>query len=164
MQGIGNNSGFRNITVAELEMLLQRGCLRLLDVRARHGEAEPSSAGVPASHLLPQSAGCAITSDLASVVCSPSRMASSSISNVSEVRTDAEMARGRIPQGVSLPLHLLPLRLNEMDKNAATVFYCQMGGRSGQAAAFAAASGFAEVYNLQGGIIAWVQAGLPIAS
>ncbi|HEY4698303.1 MAG TPA: rhodanese-like domain-containing protein [Gallionella sp.] len=144
MQGIGNNSGFRNITVAELEMLLQRGCLRLLDVRARHGEAEPSSAGVPASHLLSQSAGCA--------------------SNVSEVRTDAEMARGRIPQGVSLPLHLLPLRLNEMDKNAATVFYCQMGGRSGQAAAFAAASGFAEVYNLQGGIIAWVQAGLPIAS
>ena len=173
MQGIGNNSGFRNITVAELEMLLQRGCLRLLDVRARHGEAEPSSAGVPASHLLPQSAGCAITSDLASVVCSPSRMASSSISNVSEVRTDAEVLRGRIPQGVSLPLHLLPLRLNEdekllsghpMDKNAATVFYCQMGGRSGQAAAFAAASGFAEVYNLQGGIIAWVQAGLPIAS
>ena len=144
MQGIGNNSGFRNITVAELEMLLQRGCLRLLDVRARHGEAEPSSSGVPASHLLSQSAGCA--------------------SNVSEVRTDAEMARGRIPQGVSLPLHLLPLRLNEMDKNAATVFYCQMGGRSGQAAAFAAASGFAEVYNLQGGIIAWVQAGLPIAS
>ena len=144
MQGIGNNSGFRNITVAELEMLLQRGCLRLLDVRARHGEAEPSGAGVPASHLLSQSAGCA--------------------SNVSEVRTDAEMARGRIPQGVSLPLHLLPLRLNEMDKNAATVFYCQMGGRSGQAAAFAAASGFAEVYNLQGGIIAWVQAGLPIAS
>ena len=144
MQGIGNNSGFRNITVAELEMLLQRGCLRLLDVRARHGEADPSSAVVPASLLLPQSAGCA--------------------SNVSEVRTDAEMARGKIPQGESLPLHLLPLRLNEMDKNATMIFYCQMGGRSGQAAAFAAANGFAEVYNLQGGITAWAQAGLPIAS
>ncbi|MDP1635305.1 MAG: DUF1731 domain-containing protein [Gallionellaceae bacterium] len=55
-------------------------------VRPRHGGAEPSGAGVAASHLLPQTAGFAITSDLASVVGSPSRMASSSISNVSEVR------------------------------------------------------------------------------
>lgn len=90
-----------------------------------------------------------------------------------DVRTDAEVARGKIPQGESLPLHLLPLRLQEdekllsghpMDKNAATVFYCQTGGRSGQAAAFAAANGFVEVYNLQGGITAWTQAGLPIAT
>jgi glucokinase len=70
-------------------------------VRPRHGGAEPSGAGVSASHLLPQREGgseaagyppayssrvqtadFAITSDLASVVGSPSRMASSSISNV----------------------------------------------------------------------------------
>ncbi len=44
---------------------------------------EASGAGMAASHPLPQSAGSAITSDLASVVGSPSRMASSSISNVS---------------------------------------------------------------------------------
>jgi rhodanese-related sulfurtransferase len=111
MSGVGNNSGFRDITVAELGAMLQQGGLRLVDVR-----------------------------------------------------TDAEVLRGKIPQGISLPLHLLPLRLHEMDKNAVTVFYCQMGGRSGQAAAFAAANGFAEVYNLQGGITAWAQAGLPIAS
>ncbi len=80
-----------------------------------------------------------------------------------DVRTDAEVARGKIPQGDSLPLHLLPLRLAEMDKTAPTVFYCQMGGRSAQAAAFAAGNGFTEVYNLQGGITAWVHAGLPIA-
>ncbi|MEO8332345.1 MAG: rhodanese-like domain-containing protein [Gallionella sp.] len=105
-----SNNGFRNITVAELQSMLQQGGLRLLDVR-----------------------------------------------------TDAEVARGKIPQGESLPLHLLPLRLHEIDKNAATVFYCQTGGRSGQAAAFAAANGFAEAYNLLGGISAWGQAGLPIA-
>ncbi len=80
-----------------------------------------------------------------------------------DVRTDAEVARGKIPQGDSLPLHLIPLRLNELDKNATTVFYCQMGGRSAQAAAFAAANGFVDVYNLQGGITAWAHAGLPIA-
>jgi rhodanese-related sulfurtransferase len=104
-----NINGFSNITVAELQSMLQQGTLRLVDVR-----------------------------------------------------TDAEVARGKIPQGESLPLHLLPLRLNGMDKNATTVFYCQMGGRSAQAAAFAVANGFADVYNLQGGISAWAQAGLPI--
>ena len=80
-----------------------------------------------------------------------------------DVRTDAEVARGKIPQGEPLPLHLIPLRIHEMDKAATTVFYCQMGGRSAQAAAFAAANGFADVYNLQGGITGWAQAGLPIA-
>ena len=44
-----------------------------------------SGAGMAASHPLPQTAGFAITSDLAGVVGSPSRMASCSTSNVSEV-------------------------------------------------------------------------------
>jgi rhodanese-related sulfurtransferase len=81
-----------------------------------------------------------------------------------DVRTEAEVARGKIPQGDPLPLHLLPLRLNGLDKNATTVFYCQMGGRSAQAAAFAAAHGFVDVYNLQDGIAAWAKAGMPIES
>ncbi|MBI5430561.1 MAG: oxidoreductase [Nitrosomonadales bacterium] len=62
-------------------------------VLLRHGAAEPMGAGTTASHLLPQAAGFAITSDLASVVGSPGRMASSSISNVSEVP---------LPQGLTL--------------------------------------------------------------
>lgn len=101
---------FKNITVDELQAMLQQGALRLVDVR-----------------------------------------------------TDTEVAHGKIPQGESMPLHLIPMRINEMDKAATTVFYCQMGGRSAQAAAFAAGNGFADVYNLQGGITAWARAGLPIA-
>jgi rhodanese-related sulfurtransferase len=104
-------AGFGNISVAELERLLQKGGVRLLDVR-----------------------------------------------------TDAEIAQGKIPQGEPLPLHLIPMRLAEMDKNATTVFYCRSGGRSAQAAAFVAANGFADVYNLQGGIIAWANAGLPVSA
>jgi rhodanese-related sulfurtransferase len=81
-----------------------------------------------------------------------------------DVRTDAEISQGKIPQGEPLPLHLIPMRLGEMDKNATTVFYCRSGGRSAQAAAFVAANGFADVYNLQGGIIAWANAGLPVSA
>lgn len=104
-------TGFRNINVAELEEMLQRDNVRLVDVR-----------------------------------------------------TDAEVVRGRIPRGESLPLHLMPLRISELEKNRPIVFYCQMGGRSAQAAAFAAANGFSEVYNLQSGIAAWMQAGLPVGA
>jgi hypothetical protein len=56
--------------------------------------------------VIPQTAGCAITSDLVSVVCSPSRMASGYISNVP--------ARGR-PMGAPLlcsdPFALSEVRL-----------------------------------------------------
>jgi rhodanese-related sulfurtransferase len=81
-----------------------------------------------------------------------------------DVRTDAEIARGHIVGAEKLPLHLLPLRLQELDRAKPTVFYCQMGGRSAQAAGFAAAQGFAQVYNLAGGITAWVQSGSPVAA
>ena len=81
-----------------------------------------------------------------------------------DVRTDAEITQGKIPQGEPLPLHLIPLNLGKMDKCAKTVFYCRSGARSAQAAAFVAANGFTDVYNLQGGIIAWANANLPIES
>lgn len=81
-----------------------------------------------------------------------------------DVRTEAETARGCIGGAMKLPLHLLPMRLHELDAGSPVVFYCQMGGRSAQAAAFAAAQGFAEAYNLQGGITAWAQSGGAIAA
>lgn len=81
-----------------------------------------------------------------------------------DVRTDAEVARGYIKGATKLPLHLLPMRLNELERDAQVVFYCQMGGRSAQAAAFAAAQGYARVYNLQGGILAWAQSGQPLTA
>ena len=46
-----------------------------------------TGAGMAAQQLLPQAAGFAITSDLARVLCAPSRMASGIISNVSELQS-----------------------------------------------------------------------------
>jgi len=76
-----------------------------------------------------------------------------------DVRTDAEIARGRIKGAISMPLHLLPLRLQELNNGKTTVFYCHVGGRSAQAAAFAAGQGLQGAANLQGGILAWAQSG-----
>jgi single-stranded-DNA-specific exonuclease len=54
----------------------------------RYGSNSSSDKGEAAKQLLPQTAGSAITSDLASVAGSPSRMASSSSSNVSQLHPD----------------------------------------------------------------------------
>ncbi|MGB8339630.1 MAG: rhodanese-like domain-containing protein [Burkholderiales bacterium] len=78
-----------------------------------------------------------------------------------DVRTDAEVARGKIHGALHIPLNMLPVRLSELDKKQPLVFCCQMGGRSAQACQFAVAQGFSKVYNLQGGMSAWLAAGKP---
>jgi rhodanese-related sulfurtransferase len=79
-----------------------------------------------------------------------------------DVRTDAEVAQGIIEGAVHLPLHLLPIKREELHDGVPTVFYCRSGARSGQACAFFAANGYANVYNLEGGIIAWMRAGMSV--
>jgi len=80
-----------------------------------------------------------------------------------DVRTPAEASRGIIPEAENLPLHLLPLRADEVSARPSVVFYCRSGARSAQACLFMNMRGHEEVYNLRGGIIAWVQSGLPVA-
>lgn len=79
-----------------------------------------------------------------------------------DVRTEAEIQQGKIGNGHEMPLHELPMHIDQLDKAETVVFYCKMGVRSAQAAAFAVDRGFEQVYNLQGGITAWVHAGLPV--
>lgn len=81
-----------------------------------------------------------------------------------DVRTDAEVSRGAIAGAVHLPLHLLPLKAQDLPTDKPVVFYCQSGGRSAQASAFAASKGLAEVYNLQGGVMGWIRSGKPLSS
>jgi rhodanese-related sulfurtransferase len=78
-----------------------------------------------------------------------------------DVRTPAEVARGRIPGAEHIELATLAARIGELDPHATWVFYCGSGGRSAQACTFAAQKGFTNVYNLEGGIVGWAKAGLP---
>ncbi len=80
-----------------------------------------------------------------------------------DVRTPAEASRGIIPDSENLPLHLLPLRADEVGMRPKVVFYCRSGARSAQACLFMNTQGHAEVYNLRGGLLSWAQKGLPIA-
>jgi len=80
-----------------------------------------------------------------------------------DVRSENEVAYGIIEGAQHLPLHLLPIKADEINKDTNTIFYCRTGARSAQACAFMAAKGNNNVYNLQGGIMAWMQSGLALA-
>ena len=58
--------------------------------------------------------------------------------------------------GKLIPLKSLPTRLAELDKNAHLVVHCRSGGRSAKAVELLRASGFANAWNVQGGILAWI--------
>ena len=55
-------------------------------------------------------------------------------------------------------------RIDAIDKNAPVFVYCLSGGRSSSAAAAMRKQGYKEVYELQGGIMKWKSAGLPVLS
>jgi len=55
-------------------------------------------------------------------------------------------------------------RIDAIDKNAPVFVYCLSGGRSSSAAAAMRTQGYKEVYELQGGIMKWKSAGLPVVS
>lgn len=81
-----------------------------------------------------------------------------------DVRTAAEVARGSIAGARHLELATLPARVVELDAGTPCVVFCQSGGRSAQACAFLAQRGFGELYNLEGGLAAWIRAGLPLST
>lgn len=76
-----------------------------------------------------------------------------------DVRTEAEVAQGVIDGAVHIPLHLLPLRADDLPKDKPVVIYCRSGARSAQACAFMASKGFDNMHNLAGGIMAWARSG-----
>jgi len=79
-----------------------------------------------------------------------------------DVRSAAEFAQGMIPKGEGLPLHLIRLRADELERDRDVVLYCRTGARSAQACMFLAERGFDNVYNLRGGIVAWAREGFPL--
>lgn len=58
--------------------------------------------------------------------------------------------------GELIPLGSLPEHLDGLDKNAHTVVHCRSGGRSANAVKLMRQVGFTNVWNVNGGILAWI--------
>ena len=76
-----------------------------------------------------------------------------------DARTDAEIAEVAIPGHIQIDVshpHFQE-KLEKLDKDKTYLVYCRSGARSASLANFMGQLGFRHVYNLAGGIIAWLQ-------
>ncbi|MFY7930498.1 MAG: rhodanese-like domain-containing protein [Oligoflexus sp.] len=82
-----------------------------------------------------------------------------------DVREADEFADCAPSIGVNVPLSRLlqeaDTLLKDMDRKAPTYLFCRSGRRSASACEKLADLGFDNLYNVEGGILAWTAAGLP---
>lgn len=74
--------------------------------------------------------------------------------NIIDVRETEEVAEGKIPGAVNIPLGLIEFRKQDLDRSKEYVLVCRSGGRSGRAAEYLEGQGYL-VVNMTGGMLAW---------
>lgn len=81
-----------------------------------------------------------------------------------DVREDKEFCDGHILNAVNIPLGLLEGRLKEIEqhKESPVIIYCRSGQRAAKAAAVLKRQGFTSIHKLNGGMMAWVDANMPV--
>ena len=75
-----------------------------------------------------------------------------------DVRSYTEFEISHIPEAINIYAGLLERNLNMIAREENLVLYCASGDRSAIAASFLIKNGFKNVFNLSGGINAWIQA------
>ena len=78
-----------------------------------------------------------------------------------DIREDYEHEAGRIGGDRHIVMDRLAAEVSSLDSGEPIVFYCRTGSRSAVAVQAFRASG-RDAYHLDGGIVAWVEKGLPI--
>ena len=83
---------------------------------------------------------------------------------VLDVRDEGEYKTGHILNSTPIQLGKLKERIGELEKykEQPIVVVCRSGNRSSTACVTLSKHGFAQAYNLAGGIIAWQKANLPL--
>jgi phage shock protein E len=80
-----------------------------------------------------------------------------------DIRTPEEYAQGRLKDSQLMDFYAPDFaeRLGKLDKGAKYLIYCRSGKRSGKALETMAGLGFTQARDIEGGINAWIAAGLP---
>ncbi len=74
--------------------------------------------------------------------------------NLIDVREAEEVAQGKIPGVVHIPLGEIQVRMGELEKDKEYVLICRSGSRSSFAGSFLENQGF-KVTNMDGGMLTW---------
>jgi rhodanese-related sulfurtransferase len=85
---------------------------------------------------------------------------------VLDVRTPEEFAEGHLEGAVLIDFYAADFadQLAALDANVPYLVYCRSGNRSGQALGVMEQLGFTSVVDVDGGIVAWTDAGLPVTT
>ncbi len=83
-----------------------------------------------------------------------------------DVRTPEEFQGGALENARNIDWNSSDFtnQLADLDKNAPVFVYCLSGGRSAEASQALLENGFKEIYELDGGFMAWTNEGLPVAN
>ncbi len=80
-----------------------------------------------------------------------------------DVRDDDEYAEAHVAGAVHIPLPDIESRVSEIPKDRDVLLFCRSGRRSGKAQDLLIDMyDFRYVYNVEGGIVAWAEADLPL--
>jgi rhodanese-related sulfurtransferase len=78
-----------------------------------------------------------------------------------DVREHDEWDAGHAPQAMHIPLGELPDRVGELPTDQRVLVVCHSGVRSARATAWLVQGGY-DAVNLDGGMVDWARAGLPV--
>ncbi|MEL6981607.1 MAG: rhodanese-like domain-containing protein [Actinomycetota bacterium] len=83
---------------------------------------------------------------------------------VLDVRTPEEFAEGHLADATLVDFYTEDFadQLAALDPDVPYLIYCRSGNRSGQTLALMEELGFTDVADVDGGILAWADAGLPV--
>ena len=78
-----------------------------------------------------------------------------------DVRTEDEYNSGYIENSLNIDYNSNDFSVNadKLDKNTPIILYCRSGNRSSMSANKISKLGFKEIYNLEGGILEWIEEG-----
>lgn len=79
-----------------------------------------------------------------------------------DIRTQSEYNSGHIRNAKLIPHTELEARIGELEEDRLILVYCHSGGRSAAASQILVDNGFTEVYNMFGGILAWMDEDYPV--
>ena len=81
-----------------------------------------------------------------------------------DIRTPQEFSMGHIENAININFYDpdFKQKLSKLDKDKTYIVYCRTGHRSGLAMPVFRELGFKEVYEIDGGILAWVKSGYGI--
>ena len=80
-----------------------------------------------------------------------------------DIRSAEHFKAGNIPQSRNVPAADILNKLNSLPKDKPIIVVCERGRSSTGVVQSLKSKGYDEVYSLQGGLAAWLEAGMPLA-